>query len=522
MSLFARTSVRLLLCCLSLTSLALLAHSQLLPQLEFDDARHLASNYILHRNSSHCQEKVANMWTENNRYAHSREIVALSETELLALSILNGDNSASNSSDQSCVAVCVNVGTAEQHLHSPLPYLIYTEASAASASADRRQLLDWNRHCREAEVSVISFIPDTTLSLVWIDTANPGRNSTLLEVKRTSQWLKAQLGHQLLVLNTLTKGVVLNFTVAYSTEVVLGKEFIEEESRKLPPKSQNMSGSAVSSWAAKEAVGRTFSPLGFAKGSVPPDVWASISAYYHNNKRHYHNEPEAAVVVNGRQQQTQFLNMPHEMKRYWQSRLRELVETWIGGETPLENTFIYGIRRYGAGARLMPHVDRIRTHAVSLIINVAQEGMQQPWSLEVFDFAGRLHAVNLQPGELVFYESAKVVHSRAKPMRGQQFANIFAHYRPIVPTASSLKWFEQPNPTHTPAPIIDLVECEEHDKRPGVLGGGFTCDGVEMPFLISPKPVVTTVDEMVQFWEQFNEDNGHFEQVAQAGAGQEL
>ena len=35
---------------------------------------------------------------------------------------------------------------------------------------------------------------------------------------------------------------------------------------------------------------------------------------------------------------------------------------------------------------------------------VAQEGMREPWSLEVFDFAGRMHAVNLEPGELVYYE----------------------------------------------------------------------------------------------------------------------
>lgn len=28
-------------------------------------------------------------------------------------------------------------------------------------------------------------------------------------------------------------------------------------------------------------------------------------------------------------------------------------------------------RRYGEGARLMPHVDRLRTHAVSVIVNVS-------------------------------------------------------------------------------------------------------------------------------------------------------
>ena len=30
--------------------------------------------------------------------------------------------------------------------------------------------------------------------------------------------------------------------------------------------------------------------------------------------------------------------------------------------------------------------------------------MHEPWYLEIFDHAGRLHKVNLEPGEIVFYE----------------------------------------------------------------------------------------------------------------------
>ena len=64
------------------------------------------------------------------------------------------------------------------------------------------------------------------------------------------------------------------------------------------------------------------------------------------------------------------IGIPWNLKRYWQSRLREMVEAWIGGNIPLENTDIYGIRRYEDGARLLTHVDRESTHAVSMIINV--------------------------------------------------------------------------------------------------------------------------------------------------------
>ena len=43
----------------------------------------------------------------------------------------------------------------------------------------------------------------------------------------------------------------------------------------------------------------------------------------------------------------------------------------------------YGFRVYTRGAWLLSHVDRESTHALSLVINVAQIGVEEPWPLEV-------------------------------------------------------------------------------------------------------------------------------------------
>ena len=98
------------------------------------------------------------------------------------------------------------------------------------------------------------------------------------------------------------------------------------------------------------------------------------------------------------------IGIPWNLKRYWQSRLRSLVEGWIGGKIPLENSDIYGMRRYERGAYLLSHVDREETHAVSLIINLEQREMERDWMIEIYDHAGRLHEIPMQPGEIVFYE----------------------------------------------------------------------------------------------------------------------
>jgi hypothetical protein len=102
------------------------------------------------------------------------------------------------------------------------------------------------------------------------------------------------------------------------------------------------------------------------------------------------------ILVNWWQSESWLMTMPPHMKRYWQSRLKDLVEGWVG--VPLELTDIYGMRQYEEGARLLMHVDRISTHAASLIINVHQEGMQTPWPVQIYDFANRLHQVTMEPG----------------------------------------------------------------------------------------------------------------------------
>lgn len=71
------------------------------------------------------------------------------------------------------------------------------------------------------------------------------------------------------------------------------------------------------------------------------------------------------------------------------------------------------------GAWLLPHVDRQETHALSIIMNVDQGGMREPWPLEIYDVDGTRHEVLIEPGELVYYESARCIHGRPDPMKGR-------------------------------------------------------------------------------------------------------
>ena len=91
-----------------------------------------------------------------------------------------------------------------------------------------------------------------------------------------------------------------------------------------------------------------------------------------------------------------------------------------------ENIF----RRYTNGSWLTSHVDKFNTHVISAILNIDQK-VTEDWPLYIKDNNGEGHAVFIKPGQMLWYESARLVHGRPKPLNGEYFDNIFIHYKPV-------------------------------------------------------------------------------------------
>ena len=107
--------------------------------------------------------------------------------------------------------------------------------------------------------------------------------------------------------------------------------------------------------------------------------------------------------------------------------LQPLAESWSG--VRLEHTSTYGIRRYTDGSWLIAHIDRFKTHVISAILNIGQ-AVREEWPLFIMDNTGTSHQVILQPGEMVWYESARLLHGRPQLLDGDYYDNLFIHYRP--------------------------------------------------------------------------------------------
>ena len=123
----------------------------------------------------------------------------------------------------------------------------------------------------------------------------------------------------------------------------------------------------------------------------------------------------------------------HRRGRALEARGRDALapgeERWAG--VALEPVALYGVRRYRTNAVLRMHVDRPRTHVISSIIHIANDlAPGQRWPLRIFSHDGTLHEVDFAPGEMVIYESARLVHGRPLALPGSRYANLFTHFAP--------------------------------------------------------------------------------------------
>jgi len=393
------------------------------------------------------------------------------------------DGRRSDVGPNECPVACAEVGVDRKVVSSPLPERLFDGESSGD-------FYEWFvTECTRVEVGYMNYVRrEKPLDVYWVDPQGTRhkREEGLKFGERHTQFIQSFLGHTFLFADEETGEEFFRHTVNFTTIVSIGTP---------PPYQKNnrsfhreIKRTLEHEWTRHNAIKRTFSPLGFAKGRLPDDLWGSIGAFYYNNRNYRVLEEWSGrgVFVNWWEYDVNFIQIPWSMKYLWQRRLKELVEDWVGEE--LDITDMYGLRQYEEGARLLTHVDRESTHAASFIINVAQGNLTEDWPVEVHDHADRLHEVVMSPGDIVYYESAKCLHGRNRPLTGEgaYYVNLFAHYRP----KGDPDWYRKENPEGAPERLLDVGECKRVDDEEGwekrFSKGVMRCDDERVGINLSP------------------------------------
>jgi len=178
---------------------------------------------------------------------------------------------------------------------------------------------------------------------------------------------------------------------------------------------------------------RNYTRDGIAIAETPPHVFEKIREYYEANKDNEARitQEEPSQHLNKGDAETppsEVISMTDELRSYIHEELKPYLEQWSGQS--LEPTAIYGIRKYFEGAHLEPHYDWAETHVISAILCVDMDEGQE-WPLQIDDNFYRRHQVLMKPGDMLLYESARLLHGRPTPLEGQYHCNLYVHYRPV-------------------------------------------------------------------------------------------
>ena len=345
--------------------------SSLKTDLEYDESKRLTSHYLFY------PENCNYIKTENVHHgfkAHKVKGEAFKE--------LFGENDETTGS---CPAICVERGVEQSLVASVLPERYFQ-------GNERRQAFEkwFSQTCTKVEICLTNYhTKDHPLEVYWIpDDPNKDRDhqfSLNFGEKRTICF-HSFLGHRFEVYSP-DEELLEAFTVEHHLILAFG-ESPPSDSLNRRNVEKEITNALQHEWGRSRKVRRTFSPLGFGKGRLPDDVFASLAALYHNNQENTVNEEwkGRGVFVNWWESQVKFLQLPWNIKGQHQKRLKDMVSEWAGVE--VEETVMYGLRQYQEGARLLTHVDRHNTHALSLIVNIAQGNLTEPWHVEIFDHGG--------------------------------------------------------------------------------------------------------------------------------------
>ena len=177
---------------------------------------------------------------------------------------------------------------------------------------------------------------------------------------------------------------------------------------------------------------KNYTEIGFKKDKLDEGLFKKLLAFHsahQNAKQSEHVEGGYIEVPGTTQPGSDLIELPEDLRDAIHASLKKPLEEW--SQIKLLPTFVYGIRVYRKGSVLNSHRDQLKTHIISAIINIDQDA-EETWPLVIEDNFYRKHNIFLEPGEIVFYESGRLLHGRPIPLKGTKFANIFCHFMPVV------------------------------------------------------------------------------------------
>ncbi len=101
----------------------------------------------------------------------------------------------------------------------------------------------------------------------------------------------------------------------------------------------------------------------------------------------------------------------------------EIHQEWCGRN--LKPAVVYGVRSYSDNTIFNAHFDRQDTHHIASSITL---GKDAPWNLNIQDHDKQWWGVDVEPGQMIMFESGCCMHGRLDKYQGTYFDNLYTHF----------------------------------------------------------------------------------------------
>ena len=160
----------------------------------------------------------------------------------------------------------------------------------------------------------------------------------------------------------------------------------------------------------------------FDRLDTPQDVTKILTTVMMAEKDKVKKEPKIAEIKG----KTKLYNLDKykQQKEHIHKLLQPTAER-LSGQI-LEPTFIYGLRQYENGASLEMHRDRLGSHTISFSICYFKD---HDWPITIEGMDNGEYNVELEEGQMLYYEGSRYRHGRPKPFKGKSYIGLYVHYK---------------------------------------------------------------------------------------------
>ena len=309
-----------------------------LSELEFNEDDRLASHYFAYP-AGKCAELIDSSKSINDGQWLHKFVALDGEAYSAVFGHLEGiDASAGVPTDvndfHDCVATCLERGTLQSVVARPLPHRYWKHGEVQDEkeikNVDTLDQFLTSDACGMVEYGFVSY-HENPVKMYWINerTGEKVPNQDLGVGERETSFITTYIGHKFQIYDSepnedpLTNEMLVELTI--QNHGVLGIKNHEQPPMNREGVAEEVSRTLNSEWKRHLQIKRTFSSLGYDKGRLPDDLYASLGAYYYNNRNPPHKVLEEwgrhkGVFVNYWETDVNFIQVRFH-RRSWNNTL---------------------------------------------------------------------------------------------------------------------------------------------------------------------------------------------------------